>query len=85
MREFLVALNARFTSIIEKGLIKGTRSTISGNMGTEQKVNFGEHLSSLLRKKGPTMSFYREQGQGACIPPPLGGPQLYSIRKLRHY
>ena len=37
MREFLVALNARFTSTIEKGLIKGTRSTISGNMGTEEK------------------------------------------------
>ena len=32
------------------------------------------------------MSFYREQGSmHSPPPPPLGGPQLYSIRKLRHH
>ena len=38
-------------------------------LGNSVNVNFGEHLNLVLRKKGTTVNFHREQGNMHQVPP----------------
>ena len=46
-------------------------------LGNSVNVNFGEHLNLVLRKKGTTVNFHREQGNMHPVPPPLPREALY--------
>lgn len=46
-------------------------------LGNSVNVNFGEHLNLVLRKKGTTVNFHREQGNIHPVPPPPPREALY--------